>query len=433
MVSEVAEPDYPLEKAAFVRALATGHGRALIHVERHGSEGVRDEILDAALFPKVYDSQCNGHGEKWLARLCEIAGLVESLVSREHGIAGDLDLRCGLLAQFALRGNATARAELREWCRYDEEKEWLPAAGEIVEVDGEEGFLFAADRAGEALLKHPDYWGATYLASLLDEQAGEGRAMAIMDRESPSNPNIAAFREAVLKHEARMNAKPQPSPTPTVDEVIAQILASPKRVPRLRNYGEKATLEERRKVAALDFTKMDPVPLENYLCYFQRLGFPEFREEYLALLRHPEERVRWLAQVVMSHHAEPQVRRAAYEALARGELAAFVRLLRSSGSAEDLEPLLAAISAPGSLADADEAHDVIGALYDLVDDNAKVNLRVMVRIYESSSCRICRYKAVKLMAEHSILPQWIAEECLTDAYDDTREIAASYLGVKQRF
>ena len=37
------------------------------------------------------------------------------------------------------------------------------------------------------------------------------------------------------------------------------------------------------------------------------------------------------------------------------------------------------------------------------------------------------------MAEHSILPQWIAEECLTDAYDDTREIAASYLGVKQRF
>lgn len=432
-MADFAEPIYPLEKAELIRALATGHGRALIHAERFGTENLREEILDAALFPKVYDVQCNGHGEAWLARLCEAAGLVESFVSQDHGIAGDLDLRCGLLGQFALRGNATARAELRELCRYDEKKDWLPAAGEIVEVDGEEGFLFAADRAGEALLKHPGYWGAVYLASLLDEKAVEGRAMAIMDRESSRNPNIAAFREAVLEHEARMNAKPQRPPTPTVVEVIGQILASTKRVPRLRNFGEKATRKERRKVAALDFTKMERVPLENYLCYFQRSGFPEFREEYLPLLQHPEERVRWLAQVVLSHHAEPQVRRAAYEALARGELASFVRLLRSSGSAEDLEPLLAAIGAPESLADADEAHDVVGALYDLVNDHAKVNLRVIVRIYESSPCRVCRYKAVKLMAEHSILPQWIAEECLNDAYDDTREMAAKYLGVKRKF
>jgi hypothetical protein len=432
-MTDVAEPIYPLDKAEFVRALATGHGRALIHVERCGAEGVRDEILDAMLFPKVYDAQCNGHGEAWLARLCEAAGLGESFVSQDHGIAGDLELRCGLLAQFALRGNATARAELRELCRYDEKKKWLPAAGEIVEVDGEEGFLFAADRAGEALLKHPDYWGSIYLGSPLDEKAGEGRAMAIMDRESPRNPNIAAFREAVLKHEARIKAESQRAPMPTVDEVIGQILASTKRVPRLRNFGEKATLEERRKVAALDFSKMEPVPLANYLCYFQRSGFPEFREKYLSMLQHPEDRVRWQAQVALSHHAEPQVRRAAYEALARGELASFVRLLRSSGSAEDLEPMLAAISAPGSLTDADEAHDVVLALYDLVNDNAEMNLRVMVQIYESSPCRSCRYDAVELMAGHSILPQWIAEECLSDADDDTRKIAAKYLGVERKF
>jgi hypothetical protein len=411
----------------------TGHGRALIHAERCGTEGLREEILDAALFPKVYDAQCNGHGEAWLARLCEAAGLVESFLSQDHGITGDLDLRCGMLGQFALQGHAAPRAELRELCRYDETKEWLPAAGEIVEIDGEEGFLFAADRAGEALLKHPDYWGATYLASLLDEKAGEGRAMAIMDRESPHNPNIAAFREAVRKNQAERNDRPQRT-TPSVDELIGRILTSTKLIPRLPSLGKKATSAERRKVANLDFTKMEPVPLENYLFYFSRTGFPEFREEYLPLLRHSEERVRWRAHSVLSHHAEPQVRQAAYEALALGEVSNFLTLIHRCGRHEDIEPMLEAISAPGAFSDDDDLHSSVLRLLDLVEKNPGMkDKRLPVWIYEKSPCRMCRYSSVEKMADRSILPEWIARECLSDAYEDTREIAAKYLGVERRF
>jgi hypothetical protein len=172
--------------------------------------------------------------------------------------------------------------------------------------------------------------------------------------------------------------------------------------------------------------------LENYLSYFQRTGFPEFQEDFLPLLRHPEERVRWRAHSALSHHAEPQVRQSAYEALSRGETAFFVALLCSSGLPEDVEPLLGAIHDPGILADADEAHHVIGYLLDLVKENEGMNdLRLPVWIYEFSPCRICRYEAVEIMVERSILPQWIAEECLNDAYDDTRKFAADYLRVEQ--
>lgn len=430
---EISEPAYPLTKSAFTRALMTGHGRALIHAERCGTDGVREEILNSALFPNVYDAQCNGLGEAWLARLCVAAGLVESFISQDHGITGDLELRCGILAQFALQGHAAARAELRELCRYDEKEDLLIAADEIVEVDGEDGFLFAADRAGEALLRYPDSWGNTYLASLLDKTAGEGRAMVIMGRESPRNPNIAAFRAAVLKDQNVERFRPDQT-LPAVDELIGQILASTKRIARLSYFGKKGTPEERLKVAGLDFSRMSLIPLDNYLFYFSRSGFPEFREEYLPLLLHPEERVRWWSHSALSHHAEPQVRQAAYQALASGELAFFVKLLRRSGLADDTAPLLAALGRPATMADDDEVHGVGSALRDLVTENSKMrDPRLPLWIYEATPCRICRFHAVEIMAERSILPRWIAEECLSDAYEDTRAIAAKHLGVEQRF
>lgn len=421
---EVAGPIYPLKKAEFISALATGHGRALIHAERHGTEGVRDEILDAALFPKTYDTQCNGFGEAWLARLCNLAGLVDAIIARDHGIeGGNGALRCALLKEFALQGHGAARPALREMCRFDEERNDLLACSEIVEVEGEEGFVFVADRIGERLLADKEFWANSWFVSTLDENAGEGRAMAILERESPGNPRIAAYHEAVLECHAKKAARPDRTPPP-VDDLIGQILASTKRIPQLLFFGKRATPDERRKVAALDFTAMGPMPLENYLCYFYHLGFPEFREEYLPLLQHPEERVRWRAHTVLSHHAEPQVRQAAYEALARGEVVFFVELLRSSGQAEDTEPLLEAIRAPGIQADADKTHGIVSSLRDLIEENGKMSdLRLPVWIYEYSPCRICRHAAVEMMVARAILPGWIAEECLADADEDIREMA----------
>lgn len=430
---EITEPAYPLTKSAFTRALMTGHGRALIHAERCGTEGLRGEILNAALFPNVYDAQCNGLGEAWLARLCVAAGLVETFLSQDHGITGDLELRCGMLAQFALLGHDRARADLRGLCRYDEKKEWVLGAGEIIEVDGEDGFLFLLERFGGALVEQPDPWGSAYLASLLDEKIGKGRAMAVLDRESPGNPNIAAFREAVLKSEA----KPRPGPVrikPSVDELLEQILHSEKPVRCFRTSSRHATLDEGRFIAALDFQKLNPVALENYLRFFGQTGFPELWEEHLDLLVHPEKRVREQAHSTMSHHAEPELRKAAYETLARGEVSNFVCLLHRFARRRDTKPMLEAISAPGAFEDDFELHGTVLDLLHLVEKKKRMkDVRLATWIYENSPCRMCRYGSVKVMVERSILPHWIAEECLADAYDDMREIAAGYLGVQRRF
>jgi hypothetical protein len=54
-------------------------------------------------------------------------------------------------------------------------------------------------------------------------------------------------------------------------------------------------------------------------------------------------------------------------------------------------------------------------------------------IYEKCPCRICRFQAVELLVARAMLPQWIAAECLWDAYEETREIAAKHLGVERCF
>ncbi len=432
MLDPLAEPVYPLEKAEFARALAAGLGRAMIHAERCGAEGVRDLILDAALDPKLYDIQCNGYGEEWLAKLCSLAGLVDTVIAADPGGSGrEAKLRCRLLKEFGLQGHATARTALREMCRFDEESDDMLACDEIVELEGEEGFIFVAERLGERLLADKEFQIYPTADRVLDEKSGEGTAMAILERESPGNPRIAGYREAVIGNQARIVERKE-QPRPAAEQIREMILTSDKRLWRLRSYGEKATMAERLEVASLDFTKLGALSLENYLNYFQETGFPEFREEYLELLRTAEERNRWRAHAVLSHHAHPAVRRAAYEAHARGEASYFVRLLCSSGLREDTEPVLDAISAPEILADEDECHEIGLRLLELVENNpAMDDVRLLLWTYQNNPCMCCRYSAVRHMVGRSILPEWATGECLADAEEDIRKMAAEYRGAPQ--
>lgn len=96
--------------------------------------------------------------------------------------------------------------------------------------------------------------------------------------------------------------------------------------------------------------------------------------------------------------------------------------------------MLEAISAPGAFEDDFDLHGAVLDVLSLVEKKKRMkDTRLPVWIYEYSPCRMCRHDAVKKMVNRSILPKWIAEECLADAYDDTREIAAKYLGMERSF
>ncbi|MCW1884652.1 hypothetical protein OKA04_07910 [Luteolibacter flavescens] len=197
-----------------------------------------------------------------------------------------------------------------------------------------------------------------------------------------------------------------------LEQCLEQILTSATPVQGLSDAGELATPDERRTIAFLDFDKLGPAGLVNYLSFFDRTGFPEIWEEHLPLLSHLDEEVRRQAHSTMSHHADPELRMAAYETLARGEVLNFVTLLHRHARPVDIGPMLEAVSAPGAFADDDELRSAVLRLLDLAGEQETIDPRILIWIYKHSPCRMCRREAVDLMADRSVLPRWIAEECL---------------------
>ncbi len=57
----------------FRDALQKGLGRAVIHVQEHGTKNVRNEILHACLHSLVYDPQCEESRVNWLLEIINLA------------------------------------------------------------------------------------------------------------------------------------------------------------------------------------------------------------------------------------------------------------------------------------------------------------------------------------------------------------------------
>ena len=187
---QIHPPIYPLGREAFVTALSTGHGRALIHAERFGVDEFRAEILGAAIQPLSYDTQVDGFREEWLASLCEAAGLVEQIIARRE--ADDhVGQRCALLHQFSINGYKEALPALYEmWGRHRKGRD-LPGVEELIILDRERGLRFVACQLGELLSTEEGFWVDESELEIFDKVHGEGSAERFLRMEAAGEPRIA--------------------------------------------------------------------------------------------------------------------------------------------------------------------------------------------------------------------------------------------------
>jgi len=212
------EPVYPLTREEFRRALASGHGRAWIHVQRFGAAEFRDEILEAATFCQVCDPQVNGPRGEWLAQLCVAAGVAEIVVAQpfpeNHR---DRNQRVALLLEFARRGIAGARRALYDCLHRAQGTSDVYASREIIELDGEAGLLFVVRAMGVLLATEADFsvWG--YELSVFDEQHSEGAGRAILEREAATDASIRLYLERVESYRARLETSRGQQASPRAD------------------------------------------------------------------------------------------------------------------------------------------------------------------------------------------------------------------------
>jgi len=421
---EIHPPSYPLDREAFRLALATGHGRAMIHAERHGVGEFRDVVLEACGRWVGYDAQVDGYREDWLARLCQMAGCVEEVILRglPDGDSRARDQYVRLLKEFHLQGVPGTLEVLKELAGHPERDLANEACWVLSETAGEEELIFVAEILGQRFSTDEGYWDDGSIICRFDGERGAGRAMEILSAAAPENPDVARYLREVEKENAKV-WKREPPAARSLEEIMAEIRSGESRRFRLASWGRTAGETERQSVAEILHDRgLPPAVLANALRFLSRQGLPEFDENLPALLSHSDGEVRFWASEVLSRHDNESIRPAALIALERGFVSEGVNALALTAREEDAGAILLALE---THAWDDDRHALLGGILDLMEKGPRLQSRELaLTVYELTPCMHCREKGLKLLLDWNACPGWVREEAACDAKDSIRGLIA---------
>jgi hypothetical protein len=416
--------ELPLTREQFRRALHRGHGRARLHVDRYGAREVREDILDAATTCRVYDPQIEGLHADWLAELCLDADIVASILERSsEGESWDRRQRCALLKEFASRGSEAARKALYAECVRDENSSQLLGSDEIVELDGEAGFLFVARTMGTMLAEVPGYWVDDDLLRVFDEKYGVGRAAEILRSRAHDDLAIRRYLGGVTERAVEIaESRTRPSNlSRSWKEVVNAISTSTKTLYWLGHWGRHATREQLEPIVDIVRSASTPRVLENALRCLSHVFDLPLEPRCFDLLLHDDEDVRLFSARVLAKHVDTRIRDAGRAALSR-DVRVAVTLFRRNGETKD-GPAIAAALRP--IGDPDEQHHLGYDVVELIESNREIREPLLaLYVYEHSPCINCRSRATKALDASSACPPWLLTEGVRDAAEDVREICS---------
>lgn len=413
-------------------ALRKGLGRAVLWAKsgRWNDEGA---LLEACLNDMRYDRQCESPRGIWLWEIVEAVGAVDTF--REPILASTMTIVDGFavrqLCQFcvfyARQGDERFRTRLRDIVadKPVSDSPWLGEA-ELIELDREAGFLFAAELRGRSLSNREWDWDDLSIINDATETLGEQTIISILNRESETSIDIDRFRthwqSATAMKAGVVRSFADRKSKLSLDEIIQE--AGDRLRDRafvFRRWGMDASDADLRVALYRLFCQSDPDILVNFLWIFSNRAMTQFDERVLILLDHSDERVRERAYMAVSQNAHPAIRKFAIDNIRQqialpGFLELFVRNYQSGD--EDL--LNANLTLPDN---SDECHGIISDLIKILEQNPSANCaELALRSYLATPCEICRYHAAKLLFGQKVAPMWLVDECRWDANSDIREL-----------
>jgi hypothetical protein len=421
-----------LDATEFLRALAAGRGRALLHVLHHGllTEDHRAALLDACLHDRSYDPQCEGGRAPWLMQMLSVVDATHRIraaivaAMSESSECWDLHQLSELCLAFAKEGSEEARAALYALPsrRPDPTGPWL-AHDAILQLDGVAGFAHLARLA----IARPETTREDLedLVSQARDALGDACVEGPLRASVTADPSLASIHDlltlpAPVMQTSDWRARLQSIP---VEEVLDAIRGG-KLAVALRAWGKHADEGALTQVANVLFATEDPSQLAKCLRVFGRRAFPVWDARLLDYAKHPSDDVRSAALRAVAMNVHPDVRALALSMLAtRTDVSAAIALLESNYESGDAPVIEAALDLD---ADVDEAHAACCALVSVFERNSSAEcLRAMEFVYERSPCSHCRASAVKLLVELEIAPTAMREECAYDAEDQIRDVAGA--------
>jgi hypothetical protein len=252
-----------MDTSTFESWLTKGLGRSAVFLEEHDGAPYRNALLNACLHNVTYDAQLEDARTPYLWRLIKLSkqqAFFRSEVSKRLTERDDDPNECdwpqlfGLARLFAAEGDAEMRlAMYSAFERLGFENADALSAREFIELDGLDGFVFAASRF-DILNRVDEIWEIDWLIMRLEERLGKESARELMAQAACRNQTLAAVLEAVRQSErryAKAKGDRGPRAAPTYRELKSG-KATRGWARELRRWAKTATPEQM-EVAGEDF------------------------------------------------------------------------------------------------------------------------------------------------------------------------------------
>jgi hypothetical protein len=338
---------------------------------------------------------------------------------------------CELARRYAEAGDETFHTRLYEIVEQKPfgDSPWL-GEEEVVALDGERGFLFAARVRGRLLAGREWEWDDGSLTDLAVGRFGEEYVGRLL--EASTDQAVSRFREhwqqdkqRKAEHQAHRSHKERMAAT-SVEEVLRAAEGDSKCF-WFRGWGMHADEASLQAVLHRLWAEQEPRVIANLVKVFSARALPEFDARLVELCRHGDGEVRRRAFAALGQNAHPLVRELALTELRKGVRdGSVVALFINNYRHGDEHRLLAAVELPE---DECELHWLLMDVIKVLEKNPEADCsRLGVIGYSSTPCENCRFYAARLLLSRHAAPAWLIEECRYDSAEDCRVLAGTPTG-----
>jgi hypothetical protein len=417
-------------------ALQKGLGRAL---QWAITRRLDDEpLLAACLKDQRYDAQLEETRGEWLWKLIRAVDAVDRFrVPILHALYDLSDERsayqlCELARHYAEAGDDTFRKRLYEIVQQKPFAENnLLGEEEIIHLDGESAFQFAARIRGKQLANRDWEWDDGSLVDDAIERCGKERIEDLLKHST--DPAIRLFCD-------RWHACVKVDVEPTADasnenrlrdftgiDVISAVEAGDNKLFWLRRWGMRADEAELGIVLQHLCQSQDANVTSNLLKVFVNRALPVFDGRLIDLCQHVNSEVRRCAFNALQNNEHSLIRAFALSQLENGTReGAVVSLFIKNYQPADEQKILTFLELPD---DDIERHSLLMDVLKVLEKNSGADgAQLGIISYASTPCGLCRYKSVRLMLRQRAAPAWLLEECRFDAVEGCRQLMEPIAG-----
>jgi hypothetical protein len=422
----------PLTREAFRAALEKGQGRAWIHVQDHGTAEIEEELLHACLHSVLYDGQLEEGRSRWLLDMVERSPQAErffaAITAALPGATDDRD--AGQLGNLAWRlaedGDAAARQAL--YARLENP----PPKGDdgasfVIELDGVDGLLRVAEMRGRRLLADPEAGEDRWLVKDAEETYGEEEVRAALNDAASRSPAVRAYCDAIEKPRSERR---EPLGWTALGTVLEKVEAAAETYPlRFMFFGQKASQDDLEAVFARLLAETRRDQQLRCLWVFRQRAVPRCADLLVSLAESTDAEMQEAACAALAGTCDPRVRALALRLLERPEslCSSSLQLFLANLEEGDPERIAAALWVPD---DRRKVHSIGLDLLDLAGAHPDEDWTdCLLWLAEHGPCSMCRSSALSALVKNGTAPEALLEECLSDAVEEIRELAAQGLGL----